>query len=120
MTAHPIVHIEIPAHDRERSAGFYADLFGWTMEHFPEYDYSMFRAAPGPGGGIATIGGEQTREREVLIHVQTDDVEASLARAVELGATIVKPPAAIPGGGWYGIFADPAGNRIALTTLGSA
>jgi predicted enzyme related to lactoylglutathione lyase len=114
MTAHPIVHIEIPAHDREVSASFYAALFGWEMQHHPEMQYTTFAAAPGPGGGLATIDGDNVKQGQLLIHVGTDDVDASLNKAVELGGTIVIPKSEIPGIGWFGVFADPVGNRIAV------
>lgn len=114
MTAHPIVHIEIPAQDREVSASFYSALFGWEMHDHPEMQYTTFTAASGPGGGLATIDGENAKPGQVLIHVGTDDVDASLSRAAELGGSIVVPKTAIPGMGWFGVFTDPVGNRIGV------
>lgn len=76
--------------------------------------YTTFSAAPGPGGGIADIDGDNIKAGQLLVHVGTDDVDASLRRAVELGGAIVVPRAGIPGIGWFGVFADPAGNRIAV------
>jgi predicted enzyme related to lactoylglutathione lyase len=114
MTAHPIVHIEIPAHDREVSASFYSALFGWETQHHPEMQYTTFAVVPGPGGGFATIDGEYARQGEVLIHVGTDDVDASLNKAAELGGAIVTPNTEIPGVGWFGVFTDPSGTRVAV------
>src|SRR3954465_11570576 len=84
MTAHPIVHIEIPAHDREASASFYSALFGWEMQHHPEMQSPPVAASPGPGGGLGKIDGDNVKQGQVLIHVGTDDIDASLNRAVEL------------------------------------
>ena len=50
---------------------------------------------------------------EVLIYVFTDDIEAMLAKAEALGAKTLTPKTEIPQG-WFAVFADPAGNRIAL------
>jgi uncharacterized protein len=50
---------------------------------------------------------------EVLIYVVTDDIEATLAKAEALGAKTLTPRTEIPQG-WFAVFADPAGIRIAL------
>jgi predicted enzyme related to lactoylglutathione lyase len=114
MGQHPIVHVEIPVDDQPAAAEFYSQLFGWQIESYPEMNYTMFRAGDGPGGGLPKIDGEQHRRGEALVHVGTDDVDASLAKAASLGGSVVVPTTEIPGVGWFGIFTDPSGNRIAL------
>lgn len=113
MAAHPIVHVEIPALDQEQSASFYRELFGWQIESYPEMEYVMFQPGEGPGGGLPKANG-MLQAGQVLVHVGTDDVDASLAKATSLGASVSVPKTEIPGIGWFGIFTDPSGNRIAL------
>jgi len=52
MAAHPIVHIEFPANDPQEASKFYTDLFGWQIQTDPTFDYHMFQAEGGPGGGF--------------------------------------------------------------------
>lgn len=114
--AHPIVHIEIPVNDIDTGGGFYAELFGWETQPYPELSYMTFATGDGPGGGFTRVDGEMARQGEVLIYVYTDDIPATLAKAESLGATTITPKTEIPGMGWFGVFRDPAGNRIALHT----
>jgi predicted enzyme related to lactoylglutathione lyase len=118
MSQHSIVHVEIPATDAATSGKFYADLFDWKLQVDPTFNYHMFQAEPGPGGAFVQVG-EATggyKLGEVLIYVSTDDIDATLARVEALGGKTLEPKTEIPHTGWFAIFADPAGNRIALYT----
>jgi predicted enzyme related to lactoylglutathione lyase len=116
MPDHPIVHIEFSASDLTTAAKFYSDLFGWKTEHMPEMNYATFEAPPGPGGGLAPVDGQMYNAGDVVVYVQTDDIEATLAKAESLGGSTVQPKTEIPGFGWFGLFLDPTGNRIGLYT----
>lgn len=115
MSQHSIVHIEIPATDPASSSKFYGDLFNWKMQVDLALNYHMFEPASGPAGAFVQAG-ETPKIGEVLIYVSTDDIEATLAKAESLGAKVLEQKTEIPGVGWFAIFADPAGNRIALFT----
>ena len=81
MAQHPIVHVEIPANDPQAAAAFYADLFGWQTETNATNDYSMFQAAPGPGGGFPKVDGEYVRPGAVVISSRpTTSTQRSLRR----------------------------------------
>ena len=115
MSNHSVVHIEIPANDPAAAGKFYADLFDWKIQVDPSFDYHMFQAEPGPGGGFVKTGGELGyKAGEVLIYISSDDIDATLAKAESLGVKTVVPKTEIPQTGWFAIFADPAGNRIGL------
>jgi predicted enzyme related to lactoylglutathione lyase len=122
MAAHPIVHIEIPANNTKEAAQFYADMFGWELQHAPNFDYWMFRAGDGPGGGFVKIGETdatnqgQYKPDSLLVYVDSDDIDADLAKVESLGGKTLVPKTEIPGTGWFGIFTDPSGNRVALYT----
>jgi hypothetical protein len=119
MSNHPIVHVEIPGHDTKAAGKFYAEAFGWKVETEPGFDYTMFQAEGGPGGGFSNVGdnmGLSTRPGDVLIYVGTDDIEASLAKIQSLGGKVVAPKTEIPQTGWFAIFTDPTGNKIGLYT----
>ena len=122
MAAHPIVHIEIPANNTKELAKFYADLFGWELRHAPEVDYWMFDGAGGPGGGFVKAGDTdpsshmQYKPDSLLVYVDSDDIDADLAKAESLGGKTVLTKTEIPQTGWFGIFTDPTGNHVALFT----
>lgn len=114
MNPHPIVHIEIAADDPKVSAKFYADIFGWKMGEMPEMNYVTFEAEGGPGGGFNSTEDEATNPEDIILYIQTEDIEASLADIKAAGGKTLLPKTEIPGMGWYAHFADLTGNRMGL------
>ncbi len=115
MASHPIVHVEIPARDSKTSADFYAKVFGWKIQHDPTFDYRMFSAEGGPGGGFVSMEeGADAGHAGLLVYIGTDSIEASLEQIEANGGKMLEPMMEIPGTGWFAIFADPSGNRLAL------
>ena len=115
MTKRNIVHIEIPAVDGIKAGKFYQDLFGWTIETEPSMEYTMWTPVEGVGGGFSPLS-ETTKPGDVLIHVDSDDIEADLARIKALGGTVMKEKTEIPKIGWFALFKDPTGNTLSLYT----
>ncbi len=115
MIKRNIVHIEIPAANSQAAGKFYADLFGWEIQHVQEMDYTMWDAGHGSSGGFSNVS-QGAQPGEVLIYVNSEDIAADLARAEALGGVIVTPKTEIPNTGWFGMFKDPTGNVIALYT----
>ena len=113
MSAHSIVHVEIPANDFQAADTFYGELFGWQLEVDQKFDYHMFRPASGPGGAFRKPD-DFFRVDHVLVYVDSDDIDLDLKKAEALGATVVVPTMEIPDTGWLGVFADPTGNKIGL------
>lgn len=113
MTKRNIVHIEIPAQDAHTSEKFYQELFGWKITSVPEMNYTLWEAEEGPGGGFSEVSKEMPAG-QVLIYINSDDIEADLKKAEALGGKLLFPKTEIPNTGWFGIFEDPTGNRIAL------
>ncbi len=115
MTKRNIVHVEFSSRDLAESGKFYQDLFGWKITPVPEMNYALWEADAGPGGGFNPLG-EHANAGEVLVYVDSDDIEADLKTARSLGATILQEKMEIPGQGWFGVFKDPTGNMVALYT----
>ena len=119
MSQHSICHVEIPTTDPAAAGKFYSELFDWKLQVDPTFNYHMFQAEPGPGGAFVQVGeapGGGYKPGEVLIYVSTDDIDATLARVEALGGKTLEPKTEIPQTGWFAIFADTSGNRIALFT----
>ena len=118
MADHGIVHVEFPATEPKAAAGFYTELFGWKHEEF-QGGYWMFDTGNNSGGGynpVGTSGLFEVKPGEVLVYVNTDDIEASLAKAEQLGGKTIAPKTPIPGMGYYAVFSDPTGNKVGLYT----
>ena len=113
MSKHGVVHIEISAEDPQAASQFYAELFGWNMVIDERFDYHQFEPAEGPAGAFNPVS-ENNPAGTVIIYFDTDDVDASLAKAEALGAKVMVPRMEIPDVGWIGIFSDPSGNPIGL------
>ena len=124
MAAHPIVHVEFPASDPKAASKFYADLFGWKIQTDPNFDYHMFQAEGGPGGGFVKTGTEEAggaqtyKAGEPLLYVASEDIDADLRKAESLGGTTVVPKTQIPQVGWFGVFKDPTGGSPAIPHSG--
>jgi len=115
MTKRNIVHIEIPAADSEKAGKFYQDLFGWKIEADTKMDYTTWTPAEGVGGGFSPLG-ERVKPGDVLIHVDSDDIDADLKRVKALGGLVLTEKTEIPTIGWFALFKDPTGNTLSLFT----
>ena len=110
--AHPVVHAEIRSGDTDATRDFYSALFGWKYSEgaFPGYTF----VDTGVEGALPTaIGPLQGGTDAVLFFVGVEDVEATLARAEELGGTIIQPAQQVPGV-TFGVFADAQGHAVGV------
>jgi predicted enzyme related to lactoylglutathione lyase len=114
MSQHPIVHVELSAKDPKAAGKFYETLFGWKIDVSEEMNYVSFETEPDRGGGFNDVNMEMTEAGDVIPYVSTEDIEASLTKAEELGGKTAVPKTEIPGVGWFAIFVDPTGNKIGL------
>jgi len=116
--AHSVIHAEVRSADPDATRAFFAELFGWTYSDgaFPGYTF----VDTGVDGAIPTaIGPLQGGDDAVLFFVGVDDVEATLARAKELGGTTVQPAQKVPGV-TFGVFADAQGHRVGVASADSS
>jgi predicted enzyme related to lactoylglutathione lyase len=121
MASHPIVHVEIAATDPKVSGAFYDTVFGWKQHVEPNFDYHMFEVAGGPGGAFVKVGsddaaGSSIKPSEVLLYIGSDDIDADLAKVEANGGKKLVGKTEIPQTGWFGIFSDPGGTKVALYT----
>jgi predicted enzyme related to lactoylglutathione lyase len=112
MSKRAIVHLEIPTGDSAKTAAFYSDLFGWDMQRDEGMDYTMFETGS-VAGGFNPLS-EQVKPGDVLVYIESDDIEADLKRIEGKGGKTLLPKQEIPTIGWFAFFADPTGNRIGL------
>jgi len=115
--AHPVVHVEIRSQDPDATRAFLGELFGWKVAFEGAYPGYTFIDTGVDSPPHTAISPRQASEDEVLFFVGVEDVAAALARAEELGGTIVQPAQQVPGTS-FGVFADPQGHRIGVAAAG--
>ena len=91
------------------------ELFGWKIESVPEMNYTMWEPEEAPGGGFSPLN-ESVKPGDVLIYVDSADIQADLKRIKALGGTILSEKTEISQTGWFALFKDPTGNTLALYT----
>ncbi len=108
-----IVHVEIHVKEPKKLEKFYASLFGWKFQEVPGINYSLFEAPSGPGGGI---GGLQPGNWQpgVVNYILVNSIDEHVEKVKKAGGKIISPKSDVMGQGWFAIFEDPSGTRMAL------
>jgi uncharacterized protein len=108
----PVVHLELHTGDLAGARAFYARACGWRPERIdvPSGSYQALELGNGLDGGIVECG---ARRPLWLPYVEVDDIEATTARARELGASVLLDPREGPAG-WRSVVAAPPAGEIAF------
>ncbi|MBA0279832.1 VOC family protein [Stenotrophomonas maltophilia] len=115
----PILHVEVPASDLARAIAFYqqwlrVDVDEPILLHDCQMAYLPF-SDDAEGASMALVQGADYRpsEQGARIYIGVEDLDASLARALQAGAELRFGPA--DAGDWrVAEIRDSEGNRIAL------
>ena len=114
----PVVHFEIGGPDGMGLERFYEDLFGWHCEPVASSGGTYRMIDPGGdggiGGGLVTVAEESSY---VTFYVRVEDLDASVARAADLGATIRVPPRQVAPGLRSALIEDPGGHLIGMMSV---
>ncbi len=100
--------------DTDGAKDFYGKVVGWTLTPFEgaQDPYDMWTAGETPIGGLMPLPPEaqaQGAPPHWLAYITTPDVDATVARAQELGGNVIVPPQDIPTVGRFAVLADPFG-----------
>jgi len=110
--------VDLSAKDFDKQSAFYEALFGWTFEDMPFGEGQTYRMFSKDG---YTVAGMSQLTPELLgarvptawnTYVATDDVDAIVAKAVDLGATVAMPPMDVEDSGRMAAIQDPTGAPI--------
>jgi len=112
---------ELMTTDVEDAKDFYGKLLGWEFEdwpHAPSGQYVVIKNGPREAGGM--MPKPPMAPDEVPPHwgayITVADVDATAARAEELGGNLVLPPMDIPRVGRMAVIQDRQGAVIQLIT----
>ena len=107
---------EMMTSDQGASTEFYSSLFGWTHEDMDMggFTYRFFKSGERSVAGMVEITPEMGEcPPHWLSYVTVEDIEASTAKAKELGAKVCKEITDV-GMGKFAVITDPQGAGIAM------
>lgn len=109
------VHIDIAADDPQRAAGFYREVFDWSVQKL-EGPTPYWLVATDPGDPAAVGAGIAQRSEPWQAATPTIEVasaDETIDKVKRAGGTIVVPKTTIPGVGLLVTFKDTEGNVMA-------
>src|SRR5918997_5821587 len=108
--------IDLGIPDLDRAMQFYGALFGWEFDVGPA-EYGHYTTCLLDGRRAAALAPNQDPAATEFwwnVYLATDDVDATVARAVEAGAGVVGGPFDIPEQGRGALLRDPVGAHFGL------
>lgn len=107
-----ICYIEIPAVDIDRSANFYARVFGWQLRQRGD-GRTAFDDTTGEVSGTWIVGRPPATVPGLLLYIMVDSVSATVDAVLAQGGDLVQAIGA-DAPEITARFRDPAGNVIGL------
>lgn len=110
---------EVMTNDVAGAKAFYTALLGWSAQdvQMPTGPYTLFMKGTEQVAGCMAIpqaNGQPVCPPHWLSYVRVDDVDATVARARDLGARVDVAGMDIPGVGRFAVLGDPTGATFAL------
>jgi predicted enzyme related to lactoylglutathione lyase len=125
VAEHEVVWWEIESPDPVRTQRFYRALFGWEFRRAFDQPNSELgrrywiaeRAGVGIGGLQESRATAPAADARVRLYVEVDDLEATLSRALELGATSERSRTFLGTNDfWFANVRDPTSISLGLWT----
>jgi predicted enzyme related to lactoylglutathione lyase len=116
MADNKVVHFEIVGRDAAALQKFYGDLFEWKLDTNNPNGYGM--SSPDETGVVVGIGASHDGGAgHVTGYVAVKDIDATLARATDLGGRVIMPKFNPGPNATLALVADPEGHVLGLTEL---
>ncbi len=111
-----VIHFEIVGKDQGALQRYYGNLFGWKLNTDFPGGYGM--TDPAQTGLIVGVGATPDGSAgHVTGYVTVDDINATLAKAVDLGGSVIMPKFSPDGNAQLALVADPEGHVLGLTEM---
>ena len=107
-----ICYVGIPSADVERSAAFYAAVFGWEIRKRRD-GRTAFNDAVGQVSGSFVPGRPPQGEAGLLLYIMVDDAAAAVKTIVAHGGEIAQP-IGVDAPEITAHFRDPSGNVLGI------
>ena len=114
MTAPQVIHFEIVGKDGPALQQFWGDLLGWKLDTNNPGGYGM--TDPQQTGIVVGVSSTPDGSAgHVTGYVRVDDIDAVLARTVDLGGSVIMPKFSPAPDATLALVADPEGHVVGLT-----
>jgi len=115
---------DVAAPDTAVAENFYREVFGWEAQTIPSESmpYTMFSLGGKLVAGMGVLSAEAQAAGQPSVwssYVIVDDADATFAKAVELGATVIVEPMQIMDAGRMFFVTDPVGAAIGFWQSGT-
>jgi len=119
MKMNPVVYFEIPVLDLDRACDFYSKVFETTLtkEDVDGYQMAFFETSDDSFGasGALVVGDVYVPSHQgCFLYFGVENIDETIARAVELGGSVLYPKKSNGDLGSVAEIQDSEGNRIAL------
>lgn len=109
-----VIHFEITGKDQKALQSYWSELLGWKLNTDNPGGYGM--TDPSQTGIVVGVGAAPgSSPGFVTGYVRVDDIDAVLARAVELGGSVIMPKFSPDGSAQLGLVADAEGHVVGLS-----
>jgi hypothetical protein len=111
-----VAWFDITTSNLARSKTFYGQLFGWEFKPLKGTELAVEVVADGTSIGNLRVAEGQISAFNGVVYIQVADIQASCAKAKQLGGTVPPGfPFNLPDGmGAVGLVADPAGHPVGM------
>ena len=114
MTEPRVIHFEILGKDGPAIQRYWSNLLGWKLNTANPGGYGM--TDPADTGIVVGVSGTQDGSGgHVTSYVRVADIDATLARAVELGGSVIMPKFSPSPDATLALVADPEGHVVGLS-----
>ena len=107
---------ELMTTDPQKAQDFYGGLLGWTFDKSEHMEYYTIKNNGRPNGGIFPTPEGMEAPPNWTVYFAVADIEKTVAKATELGGTVIMPATEAQGVGTFATLADPAGAVFAVIT----
>jgi uncharacterized protein len=118
----PNLSFEVPVEDLRRASAFYEQVFGWSMQHLPEVNYTLITASNDgsaeAGSGAGNIVGGMTPRTELVRApvpiIGVGSIDDAVARVPNAGGQQLTEKEAVGDFGFSSYIRDSEGNVLCL------
>ena len=113
MTEPRVIHFEILGDDQKALQAFWSDVLGLKLDTSNQGGYGM--TDPAQTGIVFGIGEKRGPVGHVTAYVRVADIDATLAKAVKAGGTVIMPKFNAGPEAVLAVVADPEGHVVGLS-----
>lgn len=110
-----VVHFELSSTDIPATREFMTNLLGWSWQEMqPDYVFAITGNDEKPGINGALMPAYPDQPQAALACIGVENLDASIAKAVENGAVVVMEKQTVPTMGYWAYLREPGGALVQI------